>query len=145
MVPVKTFSGNQITPVHCYPANGRHETHTIALGLAWHHWQTQLVPNAPVRASLFSSSGLQLFEQAIATQAPSARVEGSFGDGVFVYRGVRDHANPATTWWQMTFFGGVEHRARQWQGQTAHSVFVATSDDPAWVAQYEERQAGSGR
>ncbi|MGY6241526.1 HNH endonuclease (plasmid) [Burkholderia ambifaria] len=132
MLPFDTIKLSELT---CY----------IALGLAWHHWQTQLVPNAPVRASLFSSSGLQLFEQAISTQAPSARAEGSFGDGVFVYRGVRDHANPATTWWQMTFFGGVEHRARQWQGQTAHSVFVATSDDPAWVAQYEERQAGSGR
>lgn len=27
---------------------------------------------------------------------------GSVGDGVFVYPGVRDHANPATTWWRMS-------------------------------------------
>ncbi|MDR5809260.1 IS66 family insertion sequence element accessory protein TnpB [Caballeronia sp. LZ019] len=28
MVPIKTFGGNQITPVHWCPQNGRRETHT---------------------------------------------------------------------------------------------------------------------
>ncbi|VWC75944.1 hypothetical protein BLA39750_00871 [Burkholderia lata] len=125
------FQTTKLSELACY----------IALGLAWHHWQAQLVPNALVRASLFSSGGLDLFEQAVASQDSRARVAGSFGDGVFAYRGVHDHANPATTWWQMTFFGGVEHRARQRRGQTARSVFVATSDEPEWVAQYAERRA----
>ena len=115
------FDTTKLSALACY----------IALGLDWHHWQAQLVPNAPVRASLFSSGGLHLFEQAVASQDSRARVAGSFGDGVFVYRGVRDRANPTTTWWQMTFFGGMEQRARQWRGQTAYSVFVATSDDRA--------------
>ncbi|KVL93091.1 hypothetical protein [Burkholderia stagnalis] len=60
---------------------------------------------------------------------------------MFAYRGVRDRANSATTWWQMTFFGGVEHRARHWRGQATRSVFVATSDDSAWIAHYLERRA----
>ncbi|CAB3976166.1 hypothetical protein BCO9919_07522 [Burkholderia cenocepacia] len=123
------FDTTKLSELGCY----------IALGLAWHHWQTQLVPNAPARASLFSNASLQLFEQLVASQNVGARVEGSFGDGVFAYRGMRDRANPVTTWWQMTFFGGVEHRARDWCGQTARSVFVATSDDPAWVAQLNEQ------
>ncbi|KML42223.1 hypothetical protein VK92_02910 [Burkholderia sp. LK4] len=113
----------------------------IALGLAWHHWQAQLVPHAPVRAALFSTGGLQLFEQLLASHDPLARVEGSFGEGVFAYRGIYDRANIATTWWQMTFFGGVEHRTRHWRGQFARSVFVATSDDPTWIAQYAEWRA----
>ncbi|WP_175692143.1 hypothetical protein [Burkholderia ambifaria] len=125
------FDTTKLSELVCY----------IALGLAWHHWQAPLVPSAPVRASLFSSSGLQWFEQAAAIQDPRARVAGSFDDGVLVYRGVCDRANPATTWWQMTFFGGVEHRARQWHGQKAHCVFVATSNEPAWIAQYAEQQA----
>src|ERR1700712_4912457 len=29
LVPIKTFDGNQITPVHCCPENGRRETHTL--------------------------------------------------------------------------------------------------------------------
>ncbi|KER70044.1 hypothetical protein HR51_21740 [Burkholderia cepacia] len=84
---------------------------------------------------------MHLFEQAVAMQDPRALDTGSFGDGVIVYRGMRDCTNPATTWSQMTFFDGLEHRARQWRGQPAHSAFVATSDEPEWVAQYAEQRA----
>jgi hypothetical protein len=64
-------------------------------------------------------------------------ISGDLGNGVFRYRGLRSRVNQRATFWQMWFFGGAEFGDTQQRGESVRCLFVATSDDPEWVAKRE--------
>lgn len=128
------FEAERLATLGCY----------IALGLAWHHWGVQLAPSALANARSFTSRGTQFFEQMWERFDAGGRVAHNWGDGVFEYRGVFVRTNPKLTLWQMSFFGGVELADSQKPGQTSRTLFVATNDDPEWIATRGVRRA-SGR
>lgn len=112
----------------------------IALGLACHHWKTQVTPDAVADGNLFAGEGLRLFEDCLTNMDAGGRVSGAFGNGVFAYRGAYSRTNKKLTLWQMTFFGGVELGDQSKPGFTSRSVFVATNDAPAWIALHGDKR-----
>ncbi|AOK05987.1 hypothetical protein WK25_15545 (plasmid) [Burkholderia latens] len=124
------FDGEKLAILCCY----------IALGLAWHHWHLQIAPLAVASANMFTGTGQATFEDLLARCEAGGRVEHTIGNGVFEYRGVYLRTNPRITLWQMRFFGGVELGTYRQRGQTARSLFVATNDDPDWIAARNARR-----
>ncbi len=114
----------------------------IALGLAWHHWQIQIAPNAVANATLFSAEGAQYFERALASLPLEQRVDRKFDSDVIAYRGGYQATNKNVTLWEIQFYGGVEFGDSKKKGETARSMFIATSDDPNWIARHSAREPG---
>ncbi|WP_213308688.1 hypothetical protein [Paraburkholderia sacchari] len=127
------FEAERLATLGCY----------IALGLAWHHWGVQIAPSVLANARSFTSKGTQFFEQMWERFYAGGRVEHNWGDGVFAYRGVSVRTNPKVPLWQMSFFGGVELADSQKPGQTSRTLFVATNDDPEWIATRGARRASA--
>jgi hypothetical protein len=121
------FDSAKLNDLSCY----------IALGLAWHHWQAPLAPSAVARASAFTSQGVRHFEDMWNRIDFGDSISGDLGNGVFTYRGLRSRVNQRATFWQMWFFGGAEFGDKQQRGESVRCLFVATSDDPEWVAKRE--------
>lgn len=128
------FEAEKLASLACY----------VALGLAWHHWRVQIAPAALANASSFTAAGTRYFGDAWERLDAGGRIAGNWGDGVFEYRGLHARATPKVPLWHMSFLGGVELADNQKPGETTRSMFVATSDDPAWIATRGARRA-SGR
>lgn len=126
------FEAERLATLGCY----------IALGLAWHHWRVQIAPSALANARSFTAAGTRFFEDMWDRLDAGGRIAHNWGNGVFEYRGVRVRTNPRVTLWQMSFFGGVELADSEKPGQTSRTLFVATNDDPEWIAERGARRAG---
>lgn len=125
------FEAEKLAVLACY----------IALGLAWHHWRVQIAPFALASSRSFSSTGTQFFQDLWDRLDAGGGITHNWGNGVFEYRGMFARTNPKVTIWQMSFFGGVELADSQKPGQTSRTLFVATSDDPEWIATRGARRA----
>lgn len=128
------FEAERLAALACY----------MALGLAWHHWGIQIAPAALANANSFSAQGTRAFDQCWERFDAGARVTHNWGNGVLEYRGLYSRTNPKVTLWQMAFFGGVELVDSDKPGETSRTLFVATSDNPDWIAARGARRV-SGR
>lgn len=128
------FEADKLATLGCY----------IALGLAWHHWGLQIAPTALANARSFTAVGTRSFEEMLDGQDPDSTISANWGAGVFAYRGMFVRAKPQVTLWHMSFFGGVELADSEKGGETSRTLFVATNDDPQWIASLGVRRA-SGR
>ncbi|MDG0024932.1 hypothetical protein [Trinickia sp. Y13] len=125
------FEAEKLATLACY----------IALGLAWHHWGLQIAPAALANARSFTTVGTRSFEEMLSTLDAANRIARNWGNGVLEYRGLYSRTNPKVTLWQMAFFGGVELVDSDKPGETSRTLFVATSDNPDWIATRGARRA----
>ena len=77
----------------------------IAKGLMWHHWQLLLPDDYSISSMCLSAAGEQAFNTLFGSKIQN-RVNGSLGNGVFVYRGAQGD-DAALTIWEILPFGGV--------------------------------------
>jgi len=101
----------------------------IARGLAWHHWKTIFPANVTVKAGLFNAKGREFFEQMWRHPDWQQREEKHLGADVVSYRGASSTAFPYLTFWEISFFGGVELDGDPKQpGEVSNALYCATFD-----------------
>lgn len=99
----------------------------IARGLAAHHWDVVIPPGHQVEAVVLNPFFEPLFRELFLKRARN-RVDGSIGDGAFLYEGAQAVDDPALTLWRFQIFGGLVMVGDAHVPEPgAHTVWVTTA------------------
>jgi hypothetical protein len=78
----------------------------VAKGLALHHWEYIIPPDANVRSGMITRFGAQFFEGVLAMKG--RRIEAALGNSVLTYQAVQSVEQPQLSIWKFTPYGGLQ-------------------------------------
>ncbi len=100
------------------------------IGLAWHHWNTDLAPPNQVRAEYFNPVGAASFETLYANSRWGKRLDVTLGAGALVYRAAQDPTACSRTIWRFSIYGAVMGGVPGQPHVSADAVFGLSNPAP---------------